>query len=857
MGRQLLKQVKDVPACEGCPFRRLFPENNFVKPLIRSSSTRLMVAEAPGETEALEGEPLVGGSGSILRGTRIKDARTGEIRRYGGLLAQAGVREETVSYVNTIQCRPPNNVYPTDAKARSYITKEDGEKVVAHCLRNHVLPVLQNRAWGRVDLLGDKALRLLGGKREGITAWRGSPINLTVAGCEHLKAVPTIHPAALMRSQNLFPAVVNDLKKSIKEPPEYYNLHPTLEEVQAFNAETFAFDIETDWPRTSAITMVGLCAEPYKALVVPFRGAYKRELQRIFAAARVLVGQNCISFDIPYLQKNDITFDEETLNNNVYDIMLMQHLVQPDMPHDLTFIGSIFTSKPTWEFNKHGDMELYNARDVDVTMQAFKQLLPLLKMEGLLDLYCFVQVPLARICKLMHDTGIAVEPERIERVRDKLLKEMVELEKNLPENLRTQLVPIRKRIPAPEGTMTPLRYGKKGQLLKQKPVKFLFEEGTKKIVPWRSPEVLGEWLYEENKIPEEHDLKSGNRTTGKIAAAKILRRLQNGTYKISNAQEVHSAFTAIQRLKQLDELETTFVSGTMAGISRVFPHFNVHGTNSGRLSGSDPNPQNIPPTARALYVPSYEGWKLIEVDFSGIENRLTALFANDTDRLHRFDSIPGFSEHKWATELFFGIPYDEVIKDNSREAPYGRSKAIVHGTNYGEGARKIALLNDIPESEVRKLLIKWKEAIPATIAWQEATGKQAAKDGYLTTPFGRKRWFWGSSMFTESLSFLPQSAAADIIFRAMIGLMYERIGWSVESVQRVCDLYIPLPEPARLLLQVHDALVFECPNDSVAQTIEIIRTVMEQPFRQFGNYKFPVEISVGPSWGECEKYESV
>ena len=839
-----------------------------------------MVVEAPGEQEALEGEPLVGGSGSILRGTRIKDARTGEVRRYGGLLAQAGEDQGRVSFINTLQCRPPNNVYPTDSAARNYISATDANKAVAHCMRAHVLPVLRDRSWERVDLLGEKAFRIIVGRTQGVLAWRGSPFTVSLdelatrfgvdggpgpvhagsnsAVFSNLRCLPTLDPVALMRNQSLFPAAVNDLKKSITPPPEYYTLHPTLEEVEAFEATEFAFDIETDYPRTDAITMVGLCAAMGKSIVVPFRGPYKRALEKIFKRAKILVGHNAINFDIPHLQKHGIEFDPEVLNSGVYDTMLMQHLVQPDMPHDLTFVGSIFTSKPTWEFEKRRDEELYCARDVDVTWQAYKQLVPLLKMEQLMNLYKLVQVPLARICKLMHNTGVKVEPERIERVREQLLKEMAELELKLPDKLRTTYLPTRKRVLAPPGTMSPPKYGKKGQLLKQKPVRFLFEPDKKKVVSWRSPAVIAEWLYNECKIPEEKDIKSGNTTTGKIALAKIARRLQNGTYKLDNIDVVHRAVVALQRLRKLDELETTFVPGSLAKVGKIHTNFNVHGTNSGRLSSSDPNLQNIPSGTRCIYVPSVPGWKIIEVDYSGIENRLTALFANDTERLHRFNSIPDFSEHRWATEVFFGIPYADVEKDNSREAPYGRSKAIVHGTNYGEGPRKIALLNDIPENGpdgTRALLLKWKQAIPKTIAWQERTGKQAAKDGVLATPFKRKRWFWGSSMYTESLSFLPQSSAADVMFRAMIALMYERIGWPLEFVQQICEVCVPLPEPANLLLQVHDSLVFECPSEMVDVCVKVIKTVLEQPFREFGGYQFPIEVKVGESWGELKSYK--
>src|SRR3990167_2532440 len=117
----MTKKVSEVRACDGCPMQRLFPDNTFVAPLVREGSTRLVWAEAPGEQEALEGEPLVGGSGTVFRGVRSKDARTGASRRYGGLISQAGIKDEELSYVNTIQCRPPNNIYPTDSKAKGYI----------------------------------------------------------------------------------------------------------------------------------------------------------------------------------------------------------------------------------------------------------------------------------------------------------------------------------------------------------------------------------------------------------------------------------------------------------------------------------------------------------------------------------------------------------------------------------------------------------------------------------------------------------------------------------------------------------------------------------------------------------------
>jgi len=286
----------------------------------------------------------------------------------------------------------------------------------------------------------------------------------------------------------------------------------------------------------------------------------------------------------------------------------------------------------------------------------------------------------------------------------------------------------------------------------------------------------------------------------------------------------------------------------MLKISRMYPHFNVHGTASGRLSSSDPNLQNIPEPVRCIYVPSHAGWKIIDVDYSNIENRLTAILAGDNARLAKY-ADPKYSDYKLLVSRAYGIPEDEVIKDNSREAPYGRCKAIVLGINYGLGAKKISKMYDIPLPEVYRLLDVWKSEIKGTIAWQTRTASQASRDGVLTTPFNRKRWFWTSSAYTESLSFLPQSCAADIIFRAMLGLMYERIGWDKAKILTVTPIVKSIPSSTNLLLQVHDSLVFESAPDKVDELVDTLKLVMEQPWKELGGYSIPISVKIGEAWG--------
>lgn len=260
---------------------RLFPQNNFV-PAKAGTGLRLVVAEAPGQEENLQLEPLVGGSG----------------RRFDALCRAAGVRRNDLTILNTIQCQPPGNVYPTDADALSYISKPDADAAVAQCYRNHVLPILQSKPWKRVDLLGEKALYRLSGKH-GIFENRGFPVSILDSGNRPI-GLPTLHPAYVARDQIYSKVVISDLSKTLNLAPEYYRPFPSLEDVQAFIATEVCLDIETRYP-SKEISMVGLSAKEYTAMTVPFNGAYKAEIRRILLNAETLIGHNLLQFDLPIL----------------------------------------------------------------------------------------------------------------------------------------------------------------------------------------------------------------------------------------------------------------------------------------------------------------------------------------------------------------------------------------------------------------------------------------------------------------------------------------------------------------------------------------------------------------------------
>lgn len=874
----------------------------------------------------------------------------------------------------------------------------------------------------------------------------------------------------------MLPAVVSDLRKSTNIPPEHFNVRPTLDDVKAFAATEFAADIECTIPE-NRITMVGLSDRMYHAICVPFEGVYINELERIFANAKRVIGHNIVSFDQPHLEAAGIAFSKDC---EIFDTILGQHLLQPDLPHGLDFLGSFFTGAPAWKHlpDEGGDEALYCCRDVSITYQCAQQIEPLLKYEKLWSFYQNVSLPLAKICRLMTETGFRVDPSRLKKVRAELEVEAKNLESELPEKLRTHEVPVRKRQLAPPGTLSP----KTG-----KPLKYVMVEATEEETPWKSTQVLQEYLYNEKGLPTQTHVKTGQLTVDKTALPKLIKYADD---------ETRRALRALNRLRAIASLVSTFVKDEWGGIERIHSRFNPFGTASGRLASNSPNIQNWPISARYICVPSYSDWVLVSSDFSSLENRLTALFSNDTERLERlarpgfclapetrvlrsdltwvpigslkpddeliafpenakgherkmqrtkvvslleleapafrvnttrgsvvasanhrwlsqagkgtvfswietcklkpgrnigfltepwevddtreggylagflggegnlnratcgvtFSQNPGVeadyvdslfvkrgfrvhrtpckneygswelhyigggefsamrligalrpvrllqrhsqcweglslitkkrapavvlsieplpsqklisletvhktfiaegflshnSEHKHNASILFGIPYDLVEKDSAGDSPYTKAKKVTHGLNYGEGPMKIAKTNDLPFAEVKALVEKWKAANPKTIQWQGETAARAKADGFLVTPFGRKRWFWGSNVHTESLSFLPQSSGADILIRCMIALMWKRIGWPEEKVQRLVGVYHALPLPARLLVTVHDSFVIETPLSLLDEVKAVLDEVLTQPWQEFGGYRFPIETGSGPSWGEC------
>jgi uracil-DNA glycosylase family 4 len=872
-------------ACNGCPMQQ--HGEGFV-PLQDVGTANLIVGEAPGEEERDAGKPFVGKSGQWLT----------------NLLSKAKQNRDTYCIANTICCRPPGNVYPTDPAATSYISRQEGLAAVAHCRQAYLKPFLDSRNWQKIYALGNKAMSELTG-RDGILLWRGSPLPLKDNPSKAV-VIPTLHPSFLMRQANLISVVIKDLQKYPSPPPEFYNLEPTLDDVKAFKAKRFAFDFEWDW--AGNITLCGLSDRLYHAIAVPWEGEFISELKRIFEQAEVLIGHNIIGADTRYIER----LGWDISNARLVDTMLIQHLVQPDMRHGLAFVSSVFTNKTFWKGTdkdtEEGDsaseivngsqyktwnrpnaipraiggyggckseeeaFRLYNARDTDASFQIAMPLENLLDRYQMRHVYEHISVPLGFICRDITEKGLKIDKTRLTEVREDLIQQIDEYDQRLPEGLRSFIKETCKLIDNEEGAYknkTKICKGTKyhphepteitfvvpgtlpcpicmrlldsGKMTMPKKIKV---PATERVFPWNSSQVVLDYAKQLGLKDVLHS------KTKALTADKNARKIW--------ARE-RAEFMIVDQLKQLVTLKNNFAKESLLKTDRMYYNILVHGTGEGRLSstgkrrGIDLNVQNIPESMKKIFIPDREDWCFLDFDIGQGENKLTAWFAQDWDRLARL-ADPAYDEHSETASACFEV---EVTKTNENKHLRKAGKIINHMLNYGAGFRKLQDVLavqgfNISAAEAKQHIEAWRNLNATTYEWQRRTIKQVEQRGYLENPFGRRRWFQTTDLGPKALAFLPASTLADCVLRMMIAMHAERYGEHITALGLQASMNFP--EPWRMVTQIHDSIVATGPQSNWQTVAGAMRAVMEQPWKELGGFAFTVDGKVCVrSLGESNK----
>ena len=432
----------------------------------------------------------------------------------------------------------------------------------------------------------------------------------------------------------------------------------------------------------------------------------------------------------------------------------------------------------------------YAAEDADVTGRLHRLLKPRLVAERMAGVYETIERPLIPVLEQMERTGIRVEAGQL---------------KSLSDDFAVRLEGLQEEIHGLAGH--PFNVG--------------------------SPKQLGEVLFDEMGLP---GAKKSGKTGAYVTSADVLEDL---------AAQGHDLPARVLDWRQLAKLKNTYTDTLIAEINpetgRVHTSYNQTGASTGRLSSSNPNLQNIPVRTeegrkiRRAFV-AEKGWTLLSADYSQIELRLLAHVAGIEALKDAFRD--GIDIHALTASQVFGVPVEGMDPMVRRQA-----KAINFGIISGISAFGLARQLGIPRSEAGAYIKAYFERYPGIRDYMERTKAEARAQGYVTTLFGRKCHLRGINDRNPALkSFAERAAinaplqggAADIIKRAMVRLPGALLDASLR---------------ARMLLQVHDELVFEVPEAEVDDTAALVKKVMESA----ASLEVPLvlDTGVGYNWDQA------
>jgi DNA polymerase-1 len=348
-----------------------------------------------------------------------------------------------------------------------------------------------------------------------------------------------------------------------------------------------------------------------------------------------------------------------------------------------------------------------------------------------------------------------------------------------------------------------------------------------------SPKQLASVLFEELKLPAQRRTKSSYSTS-----AAVLERLA----------EEHEVARLIMEYREYAKLRSTYVDGLLGLVDRqgrVHTTFEQMVTSTGRLSSRNPNLQNIPVRTewgrriRACFVPPEDGWALLSADYSQIELRILAHLSRDPALVNAFER--GEDVHTRTASLIFGIPPQEVDAAKRRVA-----KTVNFALIYGQGAVALAQQIGVSREEAEAFIANYFRRLPKVKEYLERALAEAREKKYVETIFGRRRYVHEiASEDGRTRSYAERAAvnapiqgsAADIIKIAMV---------------HVHDCLAQERLQSRLLLQVHDELLFEAPEEEVEKLASCVREVMEAADEGKLSVPLTVDVKIGPNWRDME-----
>ncbi|MFM5523605.1 DNA polymerase I [Aeromonas jandaei] len=580
-------------------------------------------------------------------------------------------------------------------------------------------------------------------------------------------------------------------------------------------APLFAFDTETTSLDYMEARVVGVsfAIEPGKAAYVPFGHDYLGAPVQLTEAVvlgklkplledptRLKVGQN-LKYDRNVLLNHGIE-----LQGIAYDTMLESYVLNSTASrHDMDSLARRYLNAETISFEDiagkgvkqltFNQIELeqaapYAAEDADITLRLHQTLWGKLSAEpGLAKVFSEIELPLLPVLARMERLGTTIEPKLLHQQSQEIEVRLAELEKQAHE------------LAGQEFNLS-------------------------------SPKQLGEILFTKLGLPIIKKTPKGAPSTAEEVLAELAE-----TYELPQLLMEHRGLAKLKST-YTDKLPLMIKPQT----GRVHTSYHQAVAATGRLSSTDPNLQNIPVRneqgrrIRQAFIPC-AGYKLVAADYSQIELRIMAHLSGDKGLLTAF--AEGKDIHKATAAEVFGVALEAVTSDMRRSA-----KAINFGLIYGMSAFGLAKQLGIGRAEAQKYMDLYFERYPGVLEYMERTRQQAEAQGYVETLFGRRLYLpdiksrnAGLRKAAEraAINAPMQGTAADIIKRAMINVD----GW----IRGIED------ESIRMLMQVHDELVFEIREEKLEEYIAIIKEKMSAAAEL--DVPLVVEAGTGDNWDQA------
>lgn len=604
-----------------------------------------------------------------------------------------------------------------------------------------------------------------------------------------------------------------------------YELVTTLEQLDSWiktaaREGLLAVDTETTSIDATSAKLVGIsmAITPNKACYIPLehKDVLGSKLDGQIETSEAIARLKPLLED-PSVMKvgHNMKYDMTILHNAgidvfpVDDTMLMSYVLEAGQHgHGMDELAGLFLNHVTIKFKDVAGsgksqvtfdyVELdkaldYAAEDADITLQLYHLFKSRLPLEQMTTLYETIERPLIPVLAEIEQAGITVDKEKLRLLSHDFAQRAAELEKEI-HSLAGETFNV------------------------------------------ASPKQLGEVLFDKLGMPGGKKGKTGAYGTG----ADVLESLVAQGFDLPSK---------VMERRQVEKLRSTYTDALQEQINpatgRVHTSFAMAIASTGRLSSTDPNLQNIPVRTeegrkiREAFIPA-AGCTLLSIDYSQIELRLTAHIANEPALKQAFHD--GLDIHAMTAAQVFGVPIEGMDPMVRRQA-----KAINFGIIYGISAFGLANNLAIPQHEAKTFIAAYFERFPGIKTYMAEAKAFCHEHGYVETLFGRRIHLKGiadkngavrSFAERQAINAPIQGTAADIIKRAMI---------QIPAALKNAEL------SAKMLLTVHDELLFEVVPDEVDRTIAVVRDVMENAHRPVIELSVPIVADAGQgiNWAEA------